>query len=164
MLNLMDFNVVPGIAPVDTAATAISTQFVDVKTAHDINFLVSFGTVTVASADQPVTITVNAATVQAGTSAVAVPFTYRLSGAAAANSWGASTAATSAGYAPVGATATGKMVWITVDPAAIKSSAETDYRWVNLTVTPDAGASVCLVAAIPFLNPRYKQVTMVSAT
>ena len=163
-MNLMDFNIVPGVAPVDTVATAIATQFVDMKTAHEINFLVSFGTVTVASADQPITITVTAATVQAGTSAVAVPFRYRLSGAAAANSWGAETAATSAGYAPVGATATGKMVFITVDPAAVIASAEKDARWINLVVTPDAGASACAVAAIPFIVPRYKQVSMVSAT
>jgi len=163
MFNLMDFNVVPGIAPVDTAATAISSQFVDCKTAQNIEFLVSFGTVTVTSADQPITITVNAATVQAGTSAVAIPFQYRRSGAAAANSWGAETAATSAGYAPVGATITGKMVWIEVDPSVVAEEGA-DYRWVNITVTPDAGATACTVAAIPMINPRYKQLDMVSTT
>lgn len=162
-MNLMDFNVIPGIAPVDTAATAISTQFVDMKTAHEINFLVSVGALT-ASADDTVTLTVNAATVQAGTSAVAIPFRYRLSGAAAANSWGAETAATSAGYAPLSSAVTGKMVWITVDPATIQSSAEADARWVNLTVTPSAGNSVLLVAAVPIVVPRFVQASMVSTT
>lgn len=162
-MNLMDFNIVPGIAPVDTAATAISTQFVDLKTAHEINFLVSFGVLT-ASADDTMTITVNAATVQAGTSAAAIPFRYRLSGAAAANSWGAETAATSAGYAPLSSAVTGKMVWITVDPSNVISDAESDARWVNLTLTPSAGNSVALVQAAQFVVPRFKQVTMVSAT
>ena len=162
-MNLMDFNIVPGIAPVDTAATAISTQFIDMKTAHEINFLVSFGVIT-ASADDTVTLTVNAATVQAGTSAAAIPFRYRLSGAAAANSWGAEAAATSAGYAPLSSAVTGKMVWITVDASAIQSSAEADARWVNLTATPTAGNSVQLVAAIPFIVPRFKQASMVSST
>lgn len=162
-MNLMDFNIVPGIAPVDTADSAISTQFVDLKTAHEINFLVSFGVVT-ASADDTITITVNAATVQAGTSAVAIPFRYRLSGAAAANSWGAETAATSAGYAPLSSAVTGKMVWITVDPANVISDAKSDARWVNLTITPTAGNSVQLVSAAQFIVPRFKQSTMISAT
>ena len=162
-MNLMDFNIVPGIAPVDTAATAIATQFVDLKTAHEINFLVSAGVLT-ASADDTVTITVTAATVQAGTSAVGIPFRYRLSGAAAANSWGAETAATSAGYAPLSSALTGKMVWITVDPSNVISDAETDARWVNLVVTPSAGNSIALVQSATFIVPRFKQASMVSAT
>jgi len=161
-MNLMDFNIVPGIAPLDTAATAISTQFVDIKTAHKISFLVSAGVVTTASVDDTVTFTVNAASVQAGTSAVSIPFKYRLSSAADANSWGALTDATSAGYAPLGSAVTGKMIYIEVDPADVQKSGPADARWVNLTVTPIA--TVCNVAAITLLDPRYKQFNMVSAT
>lgn len=158
-----EYNVVPGIMPVDTAATAISTQYVDIKSANSIEFLVLFGTVSAASADQPVTITVMAATAQAGTGASAVAFTYRLSSAVAANSWGDPTAATSAGYAPVPATIGGKMVHVYLDPAAV-STAKPDARWVCLTVTPDAGMTACTVAAVPLYEPRYQGASMMSAT
>lgn len=162
-MNLMDFNVVPGIAPVDTAATAIESQFVDCKTAQNIEFLASFGTVTAATAGDLVTITVTASSVQAGTSAVGLPFYYRLSGAAAANSWGARTAATSAGYAPTCATLTGNMVHIELDPA-ILAEESAQHQWVNIVVTPDGNAAACAVAAIPIITPRYVQTDMVSTT
>lgn len=160
---LEHYNFVPGIQPVDTAATAISTQYIDLKAAKEVAFLVQFGTVTVTSADQPITITVNAATVQAGTSASAIAFTYRLSGAVAANTWAAPAAATSAGYAPVGGTISGLSVLVYVDPAAV-AAAKTDGRWVNLTVTPDAGATACNVSVIGLVDSRYKQVTHISTT
>ena len=158
-----EYNVVPGVMPVDTAATAISTQYVDIKTANSVEFLAAFGVVTSASADQPVTITVMAATAQAGTGAAAVAFTYRLSSAVAANSWGDPTAATATGYAPVATTIGGKMLHIYLDPAAI-AAAKADARWVCLTITPDAGVTACNVCAIPLYSPRYPGASMVSAT
>ena len=162
-MNILDFNLVPGVQPVDTAATALTTQFIDCKTAHQVAFIISAGVLT-ASSDDTVTITVTAATVQAGTSAVAIPFKYRLSGAVAANSLGALTAATSAGYAPLSSALTGNMVLAVVDVDSIPGAAESDARWINCVITPSAGNSVALLSAVALVAPRYKQATFVSTT
>ena len=42
-MNILDFNLVPGVQPVDTAATALTTQFIDCKTAHQVAFIISAG-------------------------------------------------------------------------------------------------------------------------
>ena len=56
------------------------------------------------------------------------------------------------------------MVLVLVDPSTIPGAAEADGRWINLTLTPSAGNSVALVAAIPIIKPRYLQASMVSTT
>lgn len=157
-------NLVPGVQPVNsTAGTAVSSQFVDLKAAHAIAFLVNFGTVTATSADQTVTITVEASTVAASTSGENIAFNYRLSGAVAANTWAAVTAATSAGYSPTAATITGCSVYIEVDPAAV-AAAKTDARWVKCEVDPGTGITECNVAVNGIVWPRYAQATMISTT
>jgi len=155
-------NIVPGIAPVDTAATAISTQYIDMATAHSVAFLAYFGNIATTSTDEVVTVTVEGATVQAGTSASAVAFKYRLSGVADANTWGAVTAATTAGVS-IASTDDGKMLWVELDPGAVQT-AKADARWVRLTVTPAAGGTATLVSAVGLVSPRYRGATMVSTT
>jgi hypothetical protein len=155
-------NVIPLIAPVDTAATAISTPYVDLKTAHEASFLVQFGVITTGTADSNVTVTVEAATVQAGTGAAAIGFSYRLSDAVGANAWGAITACAATGLA-IGSTDDGKALEIEIDPAAVQA-AKADARWVRVTITPTADHTVTLLSALVAINPRYKQSSMVSAT
>lgn len=157
-----ELNIVPLLAPVDTAATAIACAFLDLKTAHEASFLVSFGAITSGTADSNVTVTVTAATVQAGTSAAAIAFNYRLSDAIAANAWGAVTAATSSGVA-IGSTDDGKLLMIEIDPAAVQA-AKADARWVNVVITPTADHSVTIAGVCALINPRYRGATMVSAT
>jgi hypothetical protein len=157
-------NTIPLLAPQDTAATALTTPYVKLGGAHGGTLFVQFGSLTAATAaDQPVVVTLLAATVQAGTSASAVTFNYRLSGAIGANSWGAITAATTAGVSVSADTGDNKMVAIDIDPSDILRQ-KADAIYVAAVVTPDAGATASLVNAFVQLEPRVSQATMVSAT
>lgn len=158
----MKQNIVPLIAPVDTAATAIASPFVALQSAHALRFLLFFGVITAASADQSVTVTVEAATTGATGSEAAIAFNYRKSDAVGANVWGAITAATSAGLA-IATTDDGKAVLIEVDPAAVQTAKE-DATHVRVVITPDGGGTVTLVTALAEIDPRYMGSTMESAT
>lgn len=155
-------NVVPLKAPVDSAGTAYATPWVDMKNALHATFFYYAGVVTATSADQAVVITMEAATAAASGSEVAIPFKYRLSGATGANSWGAITSATASGFS-FATTDDGKMVAIDIDPAAL-DSALADARFIRMVVGIDAGGTVTLNSAWAVLDPRYPQLTHLSAT
>jgi hypothetical protein len=157
-------NTLPLISPQDTAATALTSPYVKLGDSHSGTAFVHFGSLTAATAaDQPVTVTVLAATVQAGTSASAVTFKYRLSGAVGSNSWGDITAATTAGVAVSADTGDNKMLAIDIDPSDILRQ-KADALYFAIVVTPDAGATASLVSAFAQLNPRVSQNSMISAT
>jgi len=155
-------NIVPLKAPVDSAGTAYASPFVDLKNALHATFFYYAGVVTAASADQPVVITMEAATAAASGSEVAIAFKYRLSGATGANTLGDITQATSAGFS-FGTLDDGKMAVIDIDPAAL-DGALADARFVRMVVGIDAGGTVTLNAAWAVLDPRYPQLTQLSAT
>lgn len=155
-------NVRPLISPVDTAATAVATPFVALANALHATFFVYFGTITAASADQAVIVTLEAATTGASGSEAAIAFTYRLSGIHTANTWGAATAATSSGVS-IGTTDDDKMLAIDINPAGLETL-KADTTHVRVVITPDAGGSATEVAAWAVIKPRYPQVTHVSAT
>jgi hypothetical protein len=158
-------NVFPLVHPIDKTTSTWVSLWVDMKSAHTVGFLCNFGVVT-ASADDTLTFKVECATVADTTAAegTAVAFTYRLSGAATANTWGDPTAATAAaGYAPLCSAITGHALYIELDPAAMQTAVDTG-RWVRLTVTPTAGVTADLASVNAILKPRYMQATMVSAT
>ena len=156
-------NIVPLKAPVDSAGTAYATPFVDLKNALHATFFWYAGVVTAASADQNIVITMEAATAAASGSEVAIAFKYRLSGATGANTLGAITAATSTGVSLDTTSADGKLLLIDIDPAAL-DSALADARFVRMVVGIDAGGTVTLNAAWAVLDPRYPQLTQLSAT
>lgn len=155
-------NIVPLKAPVDSAGTAYATPFVDLKNALHATFFYYAGVVTATSADQPVVITMEAATAAASGSEVAIAFKYRLSGATGANSWGAITDATATGVS-FGTTDDGKMLMVDINPAALEG-ALADARFVRMVVGIDAGGTVTLNSAWAVLDPRYPQLTHLSAT
>jgi hypothetical protein len=155
-------NIIPLKAPVDSAGTAWASPFVDLKNALHATFFFYAGVVTAASADQAVVITMEAATAAASGSEVAIAFKYRLSGATGANSWGAITDATASGYS-FATDADGKMLLIDIDPAAL-DGALADARFVRMVVSIDAGGTVTLNSAWAVLDPRYPQLTQLSAT
>jgi len=155
--------IVPLKAPVDSAGTAYATPFVDLKNALHATFFYYMGVVTAASADQNIVITMEAATAAASGSEVAIAFKYRLSGATGANTLGAITAATSSGVSLDTTSADGKLLLIDIDPAAL-DSALADARFVRMVVGIDAGGTVTLNAAWAVLDPRYPQLTQLSAT
>jgi len=155
-------NTMPLIAPVDTASTAIQGA-VALGGSHGGTAFVFFGANTAASADQSVTVSLEAATSSASTTAVAVAFSYRLSGAVGANTWGAITAATTAGVPIVISTDNNKMLAIELNPSALLA-AKAECTYARVVVTPDAGGIVTLVSAWVQLEPRVSQSTMISAT
>jgi hypothetical protein len=155
--------IVPLKAPVDSAGTAYATPFVDLKNALHATFFYYMGVVTAASADQNIVVTMEAATAAASGSEVAIAFKYRLSGATGANTLGAITAATSTGVSLDTTSADGKLLLIDIDPAAL-DSALADARFVRMVVGIDAGGTVTLNAAWAVLDPRYPQLTQLSAT
>jgi hypothetical protein len=155
-------NIVPLLSPVDTAATALTTPFVSMANAHSLAFCFHFGSLTSTSADEYVTVTVEAATAAASGSEVTVPFTYRKSGAVGANTWGAATTATTAGVTMLTASEDDMMLWIQIDPAAMLAEL-TDALYVRAVATPLEGTAT-LVSAFAFIEPRYRQTTYVSAT
>lgn len=158
-------NIVPLKAPVDSAGTAYATPWVSLKNALHATFFWYCGVVTATSADQNVVITMEAATAAASGSEVQIPFKYRLSGATGANSLGAiTTVSTASSGASLDTTSVdGKMVIIDVAPAALDGLLA-DASHVRMVVGIDAGGTVTLNAAWAELDPRYPQLTHISAT
>lgn len=155
-------NIVPLIGPVDTAATAIATPFVDMSNAHSLAFVAFFGAITTGTADSNITVTVECASAAASGAEVAVPFVYRLSGAVGANTWGAATTASTAGIS-VASTDDNKMLWVEIDPGAMLAELA-GATHVRMVFTPTADHTVTIVGAWAELASRYRQVTHVSAT
>jgi hypothetical protein len=158
--------ILPVLEPKNITTTATFCQPVSLSNAHRCTFLAEFGSITAASVDQAVTVTVLAATGAATTGATAIAFNYRLSSALATDSWGNVTAATSSGVAlnPTGGAApvaTNKILLVDVDPRVVFAGVGApDGLYVILKIAPDAGASATNVAAQAIIEPRY----MVSST
>jgi len=155
-------NIVPLIGPVDTAATALVTPFVDMSHAHELAFCTFFGAITTGTADSNITVTVEAASAAASGAEVAVPFKYRLSGAVGANTWGAATTASTAGCT-IASTDDNMILWIEIDPSAMLSELA-GATHVRMVITPTADHTATLVGAWAELAPRYRQTTYRSAT
>lgn len=148
------------IAPQDITTTATASPYVALKGAHRCAFLVLIGNLNSATATDMEVITVEAATAVDGTEA-AIAFNYRLSGAIGANTWGAITASAAAGVSLDPASHDNMALWIEVDVDALAANDYTHLR-VRATDTPDM--TNCLIAAVAFVDARYKQTTFVSVT
>lgn len=159
-------NIVPLVAPVDGTTGSPASPYLDLQSAHHASFLLYFGVVTSATATDTMTLTVEASTAStSNASEEAIAFNYRLSDAVAGgNTWGAITAATSAGLS-LGASTVfdGFAVYIDIDPRAVQA-AKADARYVRLQLTPSAAYSAINYCVIGFIDARYKQTTMVKAT
>lgn len=155
-------NVVPLVAPQDITTTATATPFVALKNALHATVFLYFGSITATSADQAITVTLEAATAAASGSETAIAFNYRLSGATGANTWGAPTAATSSGVS-IATTDDNKILAIDVAFAGLDTLLA-DTSHIRAVITPDAGATATLVAGWVVLDPRYPQYTHKSAT
>lgn len=156
------------LAPKDVAATATAGQWIDLKDVLDVTFLLEFGVITATSADQNITVTVEAISAGVTTgSGTAIAFNYRKSSAIAAvnvDALGAVTAATSSGISLDTTAEDNKLFVVSVDPAAVLAGpASLDGRYVRLVVTPDAGATVTLLSCVAVLMPRHAATTMVSS-
>jgi hypothetical protein len=144
--------ILPILGPSDIVATATKTNIVDLKYANWATLVLNFGAITC----DPPTVTVKVSTANTTTSAIQIAFNYRLSDNTASTSgWGAVTAATTTGVALAGAAAdNNKVLLIDVDPAAVAAEGA-DYRYIHALITPDANATVTIVGALAFLEPKY---------
>lgn len=155
-------NVLPILAPVDAVATAVQSQYVDLKYVQHATLLVNFGNLTSDSTDG-VTVTLQASTAgSSNATELTVAFPYRLLSAVATNTAGAITNATTDGVA-VTAADDNKALLIDVDPAVI-ANLGADYRYIRLVCTPNAEAGISLVGATAFLEPRYAGNAIPSST
>jgi hypothetical protein len=160
---VMGENVFPLKAPVDSGATAWDTPFVDLSNALHCTFFYYVGVMTATSADQYITITLEAATASvSGGNAVAIPFKYRKSAATGTNTWGAVTTLANTGLAIDTTGTEGVLYAFDVDPASLDALLE-GSRYVRMVVGIDAGGSVTLNAAWAVLDPMYPQATHKSA-
>jgi len=153
-------NVYCFLAPQDIASTATTCPYVDLRSAQKCFFLIQFGAITSTTTTDAYVITVECATAEGGTEAT-IPFRYRLSAALGTGTWGAVTTCASTGLSLTAAANDNMGVLIEIDPDELAAN---DYRYARavLTDTPDMEAG--LVAGFAFLEARYKQTTMVTAT
>jgi hypothetical protein len=160
-------NIVPLVAPVDgTTTNPILGEYLDIASANRAAILVYFGVVTSSTATDTMTLTLEASTASTSNAGEeAIPFNYRLSVAkATGNTWGAVTAATSAGVA-LGASTVfdGFAILIDIDPAIVVGL-KPDARYVRVVFTEDNAYSAVNYTIVGFLDPRYKQTTMITAS
>ena len=155
-----EIQVVPVLAPVDTAGNALGTAFVNISKAHWITFHLSFGVIT----DDTLAVKpeVSIQNADSGTEAD-VKFRYRLSGAVGSDSWGAITDVAAGSTITVAGTADGASYLIDVDPADV-TNALANADNVRLLITPGASSTVCLLGAVAFLEPRYPALNQQSSS
>lgn len=152
-------NVIPLVSPADISTTATTTAYVDLRNAQKAVFMVFIGSVTSSTSTDVEAVTIECATAEGGTEA-AIGYSYRLSGAVGANTWGAVTTVGATGYA-IGLTDDDKMLCIEVDPDVLAAN---DYRYARLKLTDTADMNAFEVAVWAEIWPRYKQSTHLSAT
>lgn len=167
--NILTFaeNILPLKAPVDSGGTAYATPYVNMTNVLHATFLVYFGVITAASADQDIIVTVEASTAAASNATeVNIPFKWRLSGATGANTWGAVTTAVAANGVTIDTVNDdGKLLLIDVDPAVIEAThGQRDAKYVRVVVGIDAGGTATFNSVVALLAPRYPQATHLSAT
>ena len=154
--------VLPVLAPVDTAATAQVTAFVDCDKLHWLTFILPFGNMTSDDSDI-VAITVRCSTedTSATTEPMNIGFWYRVTSAVATDSMStAPTAATSDGIGTSddginAANLDNAVLIIDVDPSVVAAKAATSggNRWVSVALAPTG--PITIDGAICIAEPRY---------
>ena len=104
-------------------------------------------------------VTVEESSAASTTSAEAIPFKYRLSGAVATDTWGAVTTADSAGV-DMTASDDDKILWVEIDPSDLTDG----DHYLSVLLSPGASASACEVSVIALQDVRYRNLNMQSST
>lgn len=162
--------VLPVLGPVDTAAVAAVTAFVDCDQLHWLTFVVPFGNMTSDDCDL-IAITVRCSTedTSATTEPMAIDFWYRVTSAVATDSTTDIIAGTSDGIGTSddginAANLDNKVLIIDVDPAVVAAKAATSgaNRWVSLNFAPTG--PITILGAIAVGEPRYPGNNIPSST
>lgn len=160
--------ILPVVAPVDTAATAVNTAFVDLDLANWVTFVINFGNLTSDDSDAVViTARCSSEDTSATTEPLAIPFWYRLSTAVATDTgWGDITAGTSDGVGSSdGLNASdldNKVMVIDIDPSVVAAYSGAQQRWVSLNIAPQGPITIFGVTA--FIEQKYPGNTIPSST
>lgn len=149
--------VIPILSPVAIGATALDTEYVDMKLNHWATFLVHFGATTSDTSDT-VTITLQCSSVSTSATGDDIPFNYRLSSYFENDDMGAITAATSDGLVLTSSTdpsvgLSDRIVQIEVNADDLPAR-KSDGRYLSLVLTPTADI-VGVVGVTAILEPRY---------
>lgn len=158
-----DEKVLSLLAPVDIAATATASQYINCANAvGTIEFDVAFGAVTGDSTGE-VVVTIEAST--SGTSNAteqAIAFRYRKSDAVATDSLGAITSATATGVT-FATTDDNMMLQAYVEPAAL-AALGADISFLRVVATPTTDLSATLVGVTARYTSRYAGNSIPSST
>lgn len=149
-------HIVPLIAPIDAAANAQTTGFMDMSKYNQIQFVVSCG-----AADTVGTIALEQATTADTTTATegGLGFFYRKSGAVGTDTMGVITHVDST--ASLATLATDDACIYIIEPDQLTDG----YRYARLVFTPSGTSSACLVGIHAVLSgARYAGNIMLSAT
>ena len=148
-------HVIPVIAPIDLAANDITTTHIKVTNALRITYLVGFGVITGDTA----TITVECSSAATTTSASAIPFTYRLTGDTAMDTYGAVTTCDTDGLL-ITASYDNMLLMVDVNMSDVADTAS----YVALSVVTAGSMSACVVSAVALVETRYGQLNPLSTT
>ncbi len=149
--------VIPLLSPVAIGATALDTEYVDMKLNHWASFLVHFGATTSDTSDT-VTVTVLCSSVSTSATGDGIPFQYRLSSYFENDDMGAITSATSDGVTLTSSTdpsvsLADRLLQIEVNADELPAK-KSDGRFLTVVITPTADV-VGVVSVIGVLEPRY---------
>ena len=148
-------HIIPVIAPIDLAANDITTTHIKVTNALRITYLVGFGVITGDTA----TITVECSSAATTTSASAIPFTYRLTGDTAMDTYGAVTTCDTDGLL-ITASYDNMLLMVDVNMSDVADAAS----YVALSVVTAGSMSACVVSAVALVETRYGQLNPLSTT
>lgn len=141
------YKIVPLTESADVTTNGFDTKSINVGKAHEVCFLLNFGSIT---ADDTLKVYTGAAT---ATKTTAVAFKYRHAAAdttsALSDTFGAATAVTSSGLTLTAATFDHKLLLVEVDSQAI----DDDKPWVTLEVAGSATTQNC--SALAIVRPRF---------
>lgn len=161
--------ILPVLAPVDTAATAVQTAFVDLDLANWLTYVIAFGNLTSDDSDAVViTARCSSEDTSATTEPLAIPFWYRLSTAVATDTgWGDITAGTSDGIGSSddsinAANLDSKVLVIDIDPSVVAAYSGGQQRWASLNIAPQGPITILGVTA--FIEQKYPGNTIPSST
>jgi hypothetical protein len=160
---LEKLHIVPLYAPVvSTATSGVETASVALKNVQWLEFLVYWGAMTSDSTDT-MTIGVETSTAAGSTtSAVAIPFRYRLSAGVGDDNWGDPTTADTTGVS-INATQDNMSLRIVVDPASIPAL-DSDALFANVFITPVNLVTNYAIGCHALIETRYPQAEVPSTT
>ena len=151
----MNTHIIPVFAPLDLVANDFTTTHIKVTNALSITYLVSFGVITTDTA----TLTVECSSAATTTSASAIPFTYRLTGDTASDTYGDVTTCDTDGVL-ITASYDNMLMMVDVNMSHVADTAS----YVALSFVTESSMSVCLVSAVALVQTRYGQYDPLSTT